>query len=517
MIRPDRRNRFTSRRAASIGLTAFALSVMIERASAQATATAPITIATASGSVTGTAAAGIAAFKGIPYAAPPIGPLRWRAPQPVSPWRQPLSVNDFGASCTQPLPIRGAPAGSKSATVSEDCLTLNIWAPVTHPRPLPVMVWIHGGANTEGTSGRTLYDGTPFARDSVVLVSLNYRLGLFGFYAHPALSREAAGEPTANYGILDQLAAIRWVRRNIAAFGGDTNAITVFGESAGGQDIVALLASPMMRGLVQRAIIESPGGGPLAPPALAAGEAAGTALAARMGLGANATVAELRAVAAATLLPLTDDVMGPVIDGKLLQEAPLVAVANGHFAPIPLIIGTNSDEGSLIAGTAQSAMAIRWFDAATLGQLRTLYASTAPDDATFARDLFRDAYFAEPVRWIASHAVARAPVYLYRFDFVVTPFRASRPGASHGSELPFVFDNWPIPLLIAEDKVIDSGMHGCWVAFAKSGKPDCAGLPGWTAYRPADGRLMLITGAPAMHDNPVGSILDILQRSLQRP
>lgn len=475
-----------------------------------------LTVRTETGMVTGNVGDGIASFKGIPYATPPVDSLRWRAPRPAASWPQPLIANDYGPSCTQPLPVRGVPAGSRAGTASEDCLTLNVWTLVRHDRPLPVMIWIHGGANTEGTSGRTLYDGGHFARDSVILVSVNYRLGLLGFFAHPSLAREAGSEITANFGLLDQLAAIRWVRRNIAVFGGDTNNITVFGESAGGQDIVALLATAPMHGLVQKAIAESPANGWGDPPTLAVAEREGAQLATKAGLsGATATLEQLRAVPATSLVKLASlDNTRPILDGKLLTEPPLTAFANGHAADVPLIIGTNSNEGSLIPATARAGLIFpRLLNLTALAEIRTHY-DPSTDDAAFARLLFRDGFFAGPVRWIADHGAAGAPVFLYRFDHVVTQWRATRPGAGHGSELPFVFQNWSDPPTDPADKAVDQAMHSCWVAFAKAGAPTCAGLPNWTPYQPAEGKLMLISGDPGMRSNPVAALLDLLEQRL---
>ncbi len=483
-------------------------------AAAQATS---VVVVTANGPVIGTVTGGVAAFKGIPFAAPPIGARRWQAPAPALPWARPLMASDYGMSCPQTLPIRGAPAGSRANSTSEDCLTLNIWTPVPRAGPLPVMIWIHGGGNIDGTSGRTLYDGHNFAHDDVVLVSFNYRLGRLGFFAHPALTRAADGQLTANFGLLDQLAAIRWVRRNVAAFGGDTTNITVFGESAGGQDVVALLASPRAHGLFAQAIAESPGGGWQRPPTLTEAEHAGVALATSLGLGPGATIDELRALPVDSLLAHADESVGPIIDGKLLTEAPEQAFVDGHAAAVPLMIGTNSDEGSLLGPDVHAASLLpQRLDGPALAGIRALYGAAASDDAAFARLLFRDAYFAEPVRWIADHASPRAPVYLYRFDYVVAPFRSSRPGATHGSELPFVFGNWPIPLMIPADRSMQAAMHDCWVAFARTAAPTCSGLPGWTKYQPASGELMWITETPAMHDNPVSAVLDRLESLLRR-
>jgi para-nitrobenzyl esterase len=502
-------------RRVSVALIVAVTSVgVVTRAAGQAV---NVVVVTASGPVVGSVRGGIAAFKGIPYAAPPTGARRWQAPAPAIPWNSPLVAADYGASCPQRLPIRGAPTGSRANTVNEDCLTLNIWTPAPHAGALPVMIWMHGGGNIEGTASRTLYDGGNFARDSVVLVSFNYRLGLLGFFAHPALTREAGATPTANFGLLDQLAAIRWVRRNIAAFGGDTSNITIFGESAGGQDVLALLTSRMARGLFARAIAESPGGGWQRAPTLAEAERAGVQLAASLGVNTASASDALRALPVDSLVAHADADTGPIIDGQLLTEPPLQAFADGQADAVPLIIGTNSDEGSLLGDMAHpAALFPRRLDGPALAAVRALYGAPASTDAAFAALLFRDAYFAGPVRRIATHEARNAPVYLYRFDYVVTPFRASRLGATHGSELPFVFGNWPIPLRIPADQAMQAAMHDCWVAFARRGAPVCAGLPGWSAYQPANGELMLINNTPGMQDNPVAAVLDRLDSLMHR-
>jgi para-nitrobenzyl esterase len=220
----------------------FAAMALAEPASAD-----PTLVRIESGELRGVEADGVISFKGIPYAAPPVGPLRWRAAQPVTPWPGVLDATAFGPSCMQPDDVRK----------SEDCLTLNVWRPAAAPAPVPVMVWIYGGALVHGST--PLYPADALARQGVIVVSMNYRMGRLGFFAHPALAAEAPGEPHGNYGYLDQLAALQWVKRNIASFGGDPDQVTIFGESAGGGSVLAHLVSPMSTGLFQRAILQSPG------------------------------------------------------------------------------------------------------------------------------------------------------------------------------------------------------------------------------------------------------------------
>jgi para-nitrobenzyl esterase len=460
-----------------------------------------------SGVLVGTASAGVESFKGIPYAAAPVGELRWRAPRAPSSWKQPRAAGDFGASCPQTPPPR-VPAGSGAEHTSEDCLTLNVWAPSPAVKSAPVMVWIHGGSNTQGTGAGVYYDGSAFARDGVVLVTINYRLGLLGFFAHPALAREAAGGATANFGLLDQLAALAWVKRNIAALGGDPGNVTVFGESAGAEDTVALLASPASKGLFQKAIVES---APLDDewPTLAEASSAGARTATALGLsGDQATAAQLRAIPMQRLVQ--DDLRGstPVIDGVLLREAPLKALTDGVGIDVPLVIGTNGNEGSLLGANPD----LKYFDGINLAALRTLYGTPSESDAEVARRLFRDSRFAIPARRIAGHRAGTAPAYLYRFDYVLSLLRARRTGADHGSEIPYVFSTWGVYPISETDHSVTDVMHSCWVAFARGGAPTCKGAPAWPAYQPQSDLLMHFRDQAVVEKTPDAAALDAIAR-----
>lgn len=497
-------------------LTFPALLAAIVVAPATAQSTSPRAHVTG-GTVVGAVDSGVARFIGIPYAAPPVGPLRWRPPAPVVPWRGDRPATAYGASCPQALPIRGVRPDSPAAAISEDCLTLNVWAPVARAAPRPVMVWLHGGGNFEGTASRFLYDGTAFARGGVILVSLNYRLGPLGFFAHPALTREAGGGVAANFGLLDQFAALQWVRRNIAAFGGDAGNVTLFGESAGGQDTRTLMTVRQARGLFQKAIIESGGGGWTDPPALAEAEQAGATFATVLGLpGTAATAAQLRAVPLAELMrAASPDVTGPVIDGRLVTESPLVAFAAGRGAPIPLIIGTNSDEGSLLGAGLGAAALLPRLPATVRDSLRRLYGPAAGNDVDFARLLFRDGYFTGPSRWIALQRTV-APTWIYRFEYVMTVLRRRKTGTDHGFELPFVFDRWDIPQFVSDqDRRVADVIHHCWVSFATTGTPTCPGVAGWPRYRAGDQRWLVFGDTVAVTPDPSGPIVDILQRILR--
>jgi para-nitrobenzyl esterase len=532
-----------------------------------------------SGDVIGVAAGGVASFKGVPYAAPPVAELRWRAPPKARPWGVARSAEDYGHSCAQPSPPERVTPASQAATTSEDCLTLNVWTPVQHPKKsLPVMVWIHGGGNNRGTSAQTYYDGSAFARDGIVLVSLNYRLGLFGFFAHPALTAQAGHGARANFGLLDQLAALQWVKRNIAAFGGDPRNVTVFGESSGGADIVLLMAARPAAGAFQKAIVESPGWWSHTPD-LSQAQTAGISTATALGLpGAAATPAQLRAVPAASLTSLPDfGESGPVIDRQLLTEPAQTAFEHGRTLNVPLIIGTNNNEGSLLPPDARPADMVQELsesDYATLisfyrphaggdadhelaaarvddrgsraigdadhssreasaagrGSLATDNAdhdsaaaydadhnSLAPNKAGLASLLFRDARFAMPSRWIAAHASTRAPVFLYRFDYVASFLSRRRTGANHGSEIPFVFATWPDFRLTPADRKVTQVLHGCWVGFAKTGIPTCADVPAWPVYSVESDVLMRFAAQAVPESVPDGPILDFLQSRLLAP
>jgi para-nitrobenzyl esterase len=379
-------------------------------------------------------------------------------------------------------------AGAASGPTSEDCLTLNVWAPVG-AKGAPVMVWLHGGGNQQGGSAVPYYDGTSFARDGVVLVTVNYRLGPLGFFAHPALVKEAGEAPVGDYGLMDQIAALQWVQRNIRAFGGDPARVTVFGESAGGQDILLLLASKPARGLFAQAIVES-GGGWGTTPSLADAEARAVAAATAAGL-PDATPAQLRAlpVSGFDALPFRR-ASGPMVDGKIV-EGPSIAQSfvEGRVADIPMIIGSNAGEDSLTTPAAAAA-ALAKLSPERLAALRAAYPGA--DDALLGRNLFRDSVMGAPAHWIAGEAASGQPVWLYHFAFVPPGVRSFFPRTIHGGEIPFVFetlDKAPIPpkALTDADHAYTAMVHGCWVSFAKTGAPQCPSAPAWPAYtRAAD-------------------------------
>ncbi len=489
-----------------------------------------------SGLLEGSVAHGVAAFKGIPFAAAPVGPLRWRPPQPVKPWPGVRKAVSYGPDCMQvPFPGDAAPLRT---TPQEDCLYLNVWRPArTASRKLPVMVWIYGGGFVNGGTSPAVYDGTEFARDGIVLVSFNYRLGNFGFFAHPALSAEQPGGPLGNYAFMDQIAALKWVRRNIAAFGGDSENVTIFGESAGGMSVHVLLTSPLARGLFQKAIIESGGGRPglLDARSLSGGsgsaESIGVALARHFGIeGTGAEALErLRAIPASELVSgLNMATMGsnrtyaggPVIDGKLDLGGPTQLYAEGKGAQVPLMIGTNSmDLGFLQARTLDELYAQFGPDAA---QARKVYGATGNSSVpAIAFEAGGDQMMLEPAREVARILSTRGqPVYEYRFSYVAESQRKTLPGAPHASEIPYVFDTAAAHLgkdLTAADEAAARAMHRYWVAFARTGKPEPRGEPAWPAYHAATDLLMNFTDrGPIAEPDPAKARLDLAERANDR-
>jgi para-nitrobenzyl esterase len=450
---------------------------------------AEVDVSVDTGVVAGQANGAVAVFKGIPFAAPPVGPLRWKPPQPAAPWSGTRDASAYGPACPQVVDPGGRPnGGGYAGPTSEDCLNLNVFAPV-HAHKAPVMVWIFGGGNTAGANSIAPNDGTAFARDGVILVSVNYRLGALGFFAHPALTGAAgATEPLGSYGTMDQIAALKWVRRNIAAFGGDPDNVTIFGESAGGWDTLTLMTTPAARSLFAKATVQS-GGGWSAPVSLAAAEADGVTLAKTLGLPDDASADQLRALPTQALVAAHGR-FNPIVDGRLISENATEGFAHGDEARVPLIIGSNSWEASLLPPAGYAA-----YLAAASAETKAAYAAEAPDDARLAQAMFTDSAMGAPARWIAARQSAKAPAWLYYFSYVRVVRRGKIPGANHTSENPYVFDSqMGIPNYAAEivddDRALAATMHSCWVAFAKTGAPTCTGAPAWPAYAPGSDRLM---------------------------
>jgi para-nitrobenzyl esterase len=387
----------------------------------------------------------------------------------------------------------------------EDCLYLNVWTPSKRPaKPLPVMVWIYGGAFIMGAGSYPDYDGAHFAEDGVVIVTFNYRVGLFGFFAHPALTREAAGEPVGNYGLMDQIAALQWVKRNIAAFGGDPANVTIFGESAGGVFVNTLLGSPAGRGLFAKAISQSGGGrtlaGGLGWPTLPAAEERWAAWARSVGVTAD-DAAALRAIPADVLLKgsVSGKLPTPIIDGRLVTASIDDAMAHGHPLAVPYMVGANSWEESLLEYLPNEAHDyVAAIAPETRGKALALYNEGGKLDAdAAAKRLWGEAFMVAPARFLArSMAATGAPVFLYHFAYVPGATRGKVPGAAHSAEINFVFANEDRVSMFGEgvaDKATADLMHAYWVAFARSGDPNGGKRPAWPRYAPATDALLDIT------------------------
>jgi para-nitrobenzyl esterase len=513
----------------TIGITL--LAALVCTAASAPSSSDEVTIDT--GSIKGTTAGRVVAFKGVPFAAPPIGQNRWRAPQPVTPWKGIRSASSYSSDCAQlPFPSDAAPLGTKPA---EDCLYLNVWTPASATRAstkLPVMVWIYGGGFVNGGSSPAVYDGSHFAEGGVVFVSFNYRVGRFGFFAHPALTRE---DPTAllgNYALLDQIAALMWVRKNIASFGGDPANVTLFGESAGGVSVLDLMTSQLSRGLFQKAIVESGGGrsGVLALKSLDDAETAGVAFAEKAGIKGEdaAALAALRAlpfekvVDGLNMMTMgTPTYSGPMLDGKILTESSEQAFLAGREAKIPFMAGANSaDIGFAFVKNMDELFARFGPNAA---KARAAY---NPENSTelgvVAPRVAMDQMMVEPARFIArTLASAGTPTYEYRFSYVADSMRSKWKGAPHASEIPFVFDTVAARYgkdLTAADENIAKAANAYWIAFAKTGDPNGEGRPHWPQYNAQEDQLLNFTNAgTVVQPDPWKDRLDLTEASAPMP
>lgn len=490
-------------------------------------------VRTTAGLVEGTVEDRLAVYRGVPFAQPPLGEGRWRAPAPAAPWQGVRKADRFAAPCM------GNGPGS-----SEDCLYLNVWSPAKAGEHLPVMVWIYGGGFTNGATSSPAYSGEVLAKKGVVYVSIAYRLGVLGFLAHPGLTAENPRHVSGNYGLLDQIEGLKWVQANIAAFGGDPTKVTVFGESAGGMAVSMLAASPLAKGLFRGAMSESGGSfaAPRDPPlpgenmvTLKSAEQAGLTLAAKTGA---ETVAQLRALPAETLTAaggggppgLVPQGLGmwPVIDGYVMPDDQYRLYAAGRFNETPILIGINSDEGVSFSPPST----LKGYQDQVRGRYgpfadRLLAAYPASDDATAkqaARDLARDAGFGWH-NWVWARLQAsrgKADVYYYYFEqkppYPAGSRMADAKGVPHGAEIPYVFGHVappasPGPTDIVwrpEDRVLSDRVTGYWTNFVKTGNPNGPGLPRWPAFTPADPRVMHLNATPAAGPVPNPQALAVL-------
>ncbi|MEH6758745.1 MAG: carboxylesterase family protein [Parasphingorhabdus sp.] len=438
-------------------------------------------------------------FLNIPYAAAPTGPLRWRAPQAAPGWRGVRDASVIGPACPQTVrpPLI---AGGIAEKQSEDCLQLNIWRP-KGARDLPVMVWMHGGAHVIGSGTFPVFDGSAFAQQGVILVTINYRLGPLGYFAHPALTAASPQEEAiGNYGLMDQLATLRWVQANIASFGGDPQQVTLFGESAGAIALSTILANREAKGLFARAIVQS-GVGLTDLRILADEEKRGLAFAESAGALASASADDLRALPVAALVAAGKTrapgaMIGPFIDGKLVRESPWRTMARAEPVDVPLMVGANSNEASVILAMGVPPAAALAFLGEDTGVGRAAYGAGLADDE-LARQVLGDAWFVAPARWLAGRTQHGAPSYLYHFDYVAEGRRDRVQGAAHGSEIPYVFGTLDYLASLtgsvsAADRRFSAELSSCWVAFAKSGVPRCSLTPDWPRYDAATDHLALL-------------------------
>ena len=478
------------------------------------------------GAIRGAVSAGnadIVAFKGVPFAAPPVGDLRWRPPEPVVGWEGVRDASESGAICIQ--------NGGQNVTQDEDCLFLNVWAPRESSEPRPVLFWIHGGGYTGGSGSTAIYDGTPLATDGAVVVTINYRLNVFGFLAHPALSAESSHGASGNYGLLDMVAALEWVRDNIATFGGDPGRVTIFGESAGGGAVMSVMLIPQAGALFHGAIAQSNWingwDRPLTEAARGweAAEEQGLRVATALGITGNTdeALAAMRAASAADVLAAsnadagspfmrTGNVWAPNVDGWVIPDDPLAMYRAGRQHAVPLITGLNGNEGSLmtrgmdIPDGAAFESYVRSVYPELSDEMLAHYDASSPNAARAAIDkVIHDLYFAGPVRAHAeSQAAAGTPTWLYHFTHVPpTPWGADL-GSHHAAELVYVFGTLtrreeggerplgltPVGDYTETDMTLSATMRGYWVQFAATGNPNRGGLPPWPVFDPETDRYL---------------------------
>ena len=463
---------------------------------------APVTVRVSSGALAGDSLiGGGGVFKGIPYAAAPTGKRRWQSPQSVAAWQGTRNATAYGAACEQPAQGWN---DSLIASMSEDCLYLNVWTPAIRPKArLPVMVWIHGGAFVGGAGTDPMFAGDELVKKGVVLVTLNYRLGIFGFYAHPDLSRDSVHHSSGNFALEDQLAALQWVHDNIAAFGGDSGNITVFGQSAGGMSVVTLMASPLSKGQFQQghcrkrrdsrwSANEASQGRQRSP----ATEFAGTD-----------SLQSLRELPATELLKRfgsfisthRESRLGPVIDGYVLSSDPSEALRLHQEHSVPLIIGNNAREGFGRLSEDALPNAIKQFYGTDAAAALPLYAASDPVLGSPGAQWLTDTSFrCSAVVTATRHAAGGAPVFSYQFEQSI-PGREAE-GAAHSYELPYVFGNLlPTGALAgpfgAADRQLSNVMLTYWTNFAKHGDPNGAGLPVWPKFSASTGAYIRFSSA----------------------
>jgi para-nitrobenzyl esterase len=493
--------------------------VSLVAASAAAAIEDPVRLDT--GLIAGTAGStpDVRVFKGVPFAAPPVGPLRWRPPQPVQSWSGVREASTFGPRCMQ---------GQGSARdVSEDCLYLNVWtAAASASERRPVIVWSYGGSLRSGAGSQPAYDGEALARKGVVFITYNYRLGMFGFFSHPELTQESPNKASGNYGLMDLMAVLEWVRRNAAAFGGDPQRVTIMGESAGASLVSCLVTSPRAAGLYHRAIAQSTGctgtsriGLPLTT--LEEAEAQGAKLA--LGMGAS-SLAALRAMSANEILAKGEGTR-VIVDGWTIVEDWLAALAAGRQHQVDLLLGSNKDEGTfpifgVPEGTPEDFIArSRKRYGALAPEFLTLYpAATAAESDASQLAAFRDLVFWNLRTW-ARHQSRNGRLKAYLYFFTREPPTAAGQrsrGASHTAEIPYAFNNLHVeknrPWTEVDRKLADT-MSSYWVNFAATGDPNGSGLPPWPRFEVnAADRVMILGDTVAAGGGPAAAALDFYDK-----
>lgn len=503
-----------------------------------------IVVNTANGALCGVENDGIVSFKGIPYAAPPVGEYRWRAPQPVKPWTGKRDASKYGPSSPQ---ASWGGNGKLMDGTSEDCLYLNLWIPAGKVSgKLPVMVWIHGGGFVGGSGSQDMFNGEAFAKQGVILMTFNYRLGNLGHFAFPALSAEHPDESKGSYAYMDMIAALKWVHDNIASFGGDPNNVTIFGESAGGVSVHAMLTIPAAKGLFHKAIIESGGGrtGVLSGIPIrenkdypVSAEQIGINIAKMHGINGTdaAALDSLRALSAEEIINGGKErfgaenipvYSGPVIDGEFVKESFEDAYYNGNYAHVPLMIGSNNAEvsgGFIPANNKEELFNI-------FGAYREEAVNVYdPDGNADFRDVMTkvttDRVWAEPARFTAkTFTKAGLSAYIYMFSYVPEAILERFPtaGAMHGSEIPYVFNTlksrWGTAEATEKDKDIANMMNTYWANFAKTGNPNGEGLPAWSVYTLEDSHIIEFRsdGTTASIPEPKKERLDVMEKSFGR-
>jgi para-nitrobenzyl esterase len=459
--------------------------------------------------VQGTDVGGVTEFKGLPFAAPPVGDLRWRAPQPPARWADTRSATAFSASCTQ----------------VEDCLYLNVYEPaaVKASDKLPVMVWIHGGAFLFGSG--SVYDGSQFARRGVIVVTVNYRLGRAGWFAHPALTAENPKGPLGNYGLMDQIAALQWVKDNIDAFGGDKKNVTIFGESAGAISVNYLMLAPQAKGLFNKAIAES-GFGRLAAAPIAGVEQAGVGFAETSGVHGNDADAA-KALRALPFASLNANAPGigergqilPMADGRLITGSAAEGFSKGLEARVPYLLGGNSDEASLTRRGLNAAQRLAAIQAGRDAFLSAYDPDNSGDADRIMARYFTDTSISEPDRDLARiHSNHGSPTYVYHFSYTPTAQRATLFGLPHGGEIVYVFNTPRAGGYDSEGQAVATAANSYWVQFAKSGDPGAAGGPPWTKFFSDDEFVMEFpaSGIPTVVKHFHKARLDWVEANLPR-